>query len=214
FVPHDALWSVHDLAGDFLAAMRWQAVHEHCRRVGDGHHFGIDAPVGESLAALFVLGFIAHAGPDIGGDQMRAPAGVQGIGELLQDVACRFADTLRLELVALGGGYMQLEFEDFGGLQPGIGHVVAVAYPGHGLAFDGPEVLDEGEDIGQDLAGVEFVGQPIDDGYARVRRKALYAGLFEGSDHDQIDHARDHARGVFDGLGAPKLRVASGKMDD
>ena len=50
-------------------------------------------------------------------------------------------------------------------LQPGVGHVVTVAYPRDRLAPDAATLLDVGEDVCQDLAGVEFVGQTIDDGY-------------------------------------------------
>jgi hypothetical protein len=68
---------------------------------------------------------------------------------------------------------MHREAQQIGRLQPGVGHVVAVAHPGHHLALDGAAVLDEGEDVGQDLAGVELVGQAVDDGHARVLGKAL-----------------------------------------
>jgi hypothetical protein len=85
------------------------------------------------------------------------------------------------------------EAQQIGGLQPGVGHVVAVAHPGHHLASDGAAVLDEGEDVGQDLAGVELVGQAVDDGHARVRGKALDLVLLEGADHHQVGHAADDA---------------------
>jgi hypothetical protein len=34
-------------------------------------------------------------------------------------------------------------------------------------------VFDVGEDVGQDLARVVFVGQPVDHRHARMRREAL-----------------------------------------
>src|SRR3546814_18229653 len=58
------------------------------------------------------------------------------------------------------------------------------------------------------------VGQPVDDGHARVRGEAFDACLLEGADHDQIDHAGNDARGVLYGFGAAQLRVAGGKMSD
>src|SRR3546814_12004780 len=95
FVPDDALRPVYDLAGDFLAAMGRQAVHEDGIRIGGGHHVGIDAPVGESLAALFVFGFVTHAGPDIGGDQVGALACLQGVGKFPQNTCGRLTDAVR-----------------------------------------------------------------------------------------------------------------------
>ncbi len=81
------------------------------------------------------------------------------------------------------------------------------------LPGDGAAVLDEGEDVGQDLAGVEFVGQAVDDGHARVRGKALDLVLAEGADHHQVGHAADDAGAVLDRLGAAQLAVARGQVD-
>ena len=47
-----------------------QAMHEQRIRFGDGHHFCIHNPVGKSFAACIVLTLKAHAGPDIGGNQV------------------------------------------------------------------------------------------------------------------------------------------------
>jgi hypothetical protein len=78
-VPDDRLRPVDHLGLDLLAAMRRQAVHE--ERVGArrGHHLGVDAPVGEGDPALGVLGLVAHARPDVGGDDVGIAAGVERI---------------------------------------------------------------------------------------------------------------------------------------
>ena len=76
------------------------------------------------------------------------------------------------------------------------------------LPRDGAALLDEGEDVGQDLARVIFVGQPVDHRHARMRGEALDDRLLEGADHDDVDHARDDARDVLDRLAAAELRVA------
>src|SRR5690606_29761241 len=146
-----------------------------------------DAPVGEGGAAGVVLGFVAHAGPDVGGDQVGAAAGFDGVVELAQHAGGRGAHAGRVELVAARGRHVQREAQHFGGLQPGVRHIVGVADPGHRLAGYGAAVFDIGEDIGQDLARVKLVGQAVDDRHARVRGKALDAGLLEGADHDDVD---------------------------
>ena len=63
--------------------------------------------------------------------------------------------------------------EDFGRLQPGIGHIVAVTDPGNDATFQAIGIddaalvhaagFDESKQVGEDLAGVEFVGQTVDD---------------------------------------------------
>jgi hypothetical protein len=91
-----------------------------------------------------------------------------------------------------------------GRLEPGVGHVVAVADPGHRAPRDRAAVLDEGEDVGQDLAGVVFVGQAVDHRHPRVRGEALDDRLLEGADHHQVAHAEITWR-VLDRLAAPEL---------
>jgi hypothetical protein len=141
-------------------------------------------------------------------------AGFQRVAETLIAVC---ADCLRQrpifhQLRSRGRAHVHLEAQQLRSLQPGVGHVVAVAHPGHGLASDGAAVLDVGEDVGQDLAGVELVGQAVDDGHARVLRKALDLGLLEGADHHQVHHAADDAGAVLDRLGAAELAVAGGQV--
>ena len=57
-----------------------------------------------------------------------------------------------VHLVATGGADMNCEAQQVGGLQPGVGHVVAVAHPSHHFALEAiqgvvhvPTVLNEGE---------------------------------------------------------------------
>jgi hypothetical protein len=101
-----------------------------------------------------------------------------------------------------------------GGLQPRVRHVVGVADPGHGAAGNRAALLDEGEDVGQDLARVVLVGQSVDDRHPRMGGKALDLGVLVGADHHDVDHPRDHAGGVFDRLAATQLRVAGGDVND
>lgn len=97
---------------------------------------------------------------------------------------------------------MQGEVKHFGGLDPGIGHIVGIAYPSNSFAFDGATVLEESKYVGQDLAGMEFIGKAVDDRNPGVGGKALDARLLEGADHDDINHAGDDSGGVFNGFGA------------
>ena len=73
-------------------------------------------------------------------------------------------------------------------------------------------MLQKSEDVGQDLAGMELVGQAVDHRHSRVRGKALDLVLAVGADHHQVDHAADHPRAVLDRLGAAQLAVARGQV--
>jgi hypothetical protein len=114
-------------------------------------------------------------------------------------------------IIPLGARQPQREVEVGGGLDPGVGHVVAVADPRHGLPAHLPQVLPHGEEVGQHLAGVRQVGEPVDDGDVGVGGQQLHVGVREGADHDAVHVAREHARGVGDGLAAPQLHVARGE---
>ena len=74
-------------------------------------------------------------------------------------------------------------------------------------------MLDEGEDVGQDLAGVEFVGEAVDHRHAGVFGEALDDRLLEGADHHDVAHPRDHLGGVFDGLAAAELGITRVEVD-
>ena len=193
--------------------MRRQAVHE--ERIGPGcsHHLGVDAPVGEGDLALGVLGFVAHAGPDVGGHHVGVATGVERVLEHLQAIVAAQAHRHRVDLVAVRRAHVQGEAQDVGGLQPGRRHVVAVADPGDDLAFHAAALLDAGEHVGQDLARVVFVGEAVDHRHPRVRGEALDDRLLEGTDHHDVDHSRDHARDVLDRLPARELRVAAIEVD-
>ena len=107
---------------------------------------------------------------------------------------------------------MHPKAQNLAGLQPGVGHVVAVSHPGHRLALNRAPVFDECEDVGQDLAGVKFIGQAVDHRHPRVAGKALDLGLLVGADHHQVHHAADDAGAVLYRLCPAELAVAGGQM--
>ena len=83
------------------------------------------------------------------------------------------------------------------------------------LPVDRAAVLDEGEDVGQDLARVVFVGQAVDHRHARVarrRRSSLVCSkvrIITRSTMRLITRAA-----VLDRLGAAELAVAGGQVHD
>jgi hypothetical protein len=75
-------------------------------------------------------------------------------------------------------------------------------------------VFDVGKDVRQNLAGVKFVGQAVDDGHAGMLGKALDFGLLISANHHQINHAADDFGAVFNRLGSAQLAAVSCQMNN
>ncbi len=71
-------------------------------------------------------------------------------------------------------------------------------------------VLPDGEQVGEELARVEVVGERVDDGHGGARRHLLEAGLAVGAPDDRRDHALEHPRRVGRRLLAAELAVRRG----
>ena len=57
------------------------------------------------------------------------------------------------------------------------------------------------------------VGQPVDHRHGRMARELVQLSRLVGADHDRVDIARQHARGVGHGLAAPELTVGGVEKD-
>src|SRR5579859_2160898 len=75
-VENNAAWAVEDIAGNFLAAVGRQTMHEPGMRRRLGEQLGVHLEFGELLATQFALGLLTHARPNIGVDDVRLPDGV------------------------------------------------------------------------------------------------------------------------------------------
>ena len=110
-------------------------------------------------------------------------------------------------------GDFEPEVEPRRGVDPGRQHVVVVARPGDLAAADRTALLLERHQVGQHLAGMRLLGEAVDDRNRRVRRHFPHVVLAEDSNDDRVDIARQHARGVGDGLAAPELHLGPGQHD-
>ena len=89
----------------------------------------------------------------------------------------------------------------------GVEHVVSVADKAHFESLElAPEFADSHE-VGEHLTGVAVVGEAVDDGDRAVLGERLDLALGEGADHDCVDKARKHARGVFNRFAPADLQV-------
>ena len=120
-------------------------------------------------------------------------------------------------IVAFGTGEREIEPEDGGGLDPRMGHVVAVADPGEARAARleraGAEPLPDGEQIGEHLTRVRQIGEAVDHRHRREARQLLGDVVPEGADDDGVAVAAEHARGVAQRLAAADLRALRGEID-
>ena len=141
-------------------------MHEQGIRFCHLHHGFIDAPIGKGFFARFVFRFVAHAGPHICRDQVCTFTGLMGVFEKPRAVSASNAHHGWVNFVATGRAQVNLEALQVGSLQPSIGHVVAITHPRDRFALNRAAMLNVGKDVRQNLAGMEFIGQAIDDGYA------------------------------------------------
>ncbi len=111
------------------------------------------------------------------------------------------------------GGDVQREVEALRGMDPGGQHIVGIAGPGDGAPADRPLVLLEGHDVGHDLARMREPRQAVDHRHGGIGRKLGQRIVVEDADHDGVDIARQHPRGVGDGLAAAELHLGAGEHD-
>jgi hypothetical protein len=100
-----------------------------------------------------------------------AGAGLERVVEDLVAAVVADAGHGRVHLVAAGRADVHREAQDLGRLQPGVGHVVAVADPGHdlapqalqgvGVAAPCAAVLDEGEQSARIWQGWNSLVRPL-----------------------------------------------------
>ncbi len=167
------------------------------------------------MAALAVL--VAHRHPGVGDDAV-------GVLRRRHRDRGRRRSRRRICLAQASSGFVRRELrrrrdveaegEALGGMHPGRQHVVGVAGPGDGAAVDRAAMLLEGHHVGHHLAGMREAGQAVDHRHGGVAAPARRTHVVvEDADHDRIDIARQHARGVGDGLAAAELHLGAGQHD-
>src|SRR5260370_902768 len=88
-----------------------------------------------------------------------------------------------------------------------------IAGRGDGAALYRTAMLFEGHQVSHDLARMRAPGQAVDDGYGGVRGELQQRIMVENADHDGVDIARQHPRGVGDGLAAAELHFRTRQHD-
>ena len=205
---------------DLLAAVGGQAVQDDGVGAG-GVHGGLGERVGhERGRPVAALGLLAHGHPGVGGEHVGAvergragpattrhrPAGGGG-------AAPGVLDHVGARQVPLRPGQPHVHARGRPGQGVGVGHVVRrVAEVGEREPGQPARALAHGLQVGEQLAGVEVVGEGVDHGDGADRGHPLDPLVGAGAPDDGGDLPVEHAGGVLDRLAPPELRP--GGVDD
>ncbi len=92
-------------------------------------------------------------------------------------------------------------------------HVVSVTEVRDPNAREPAQALADRHQVGEDLARVGDVGQPVDDRHARVGGELLHILMRERADDDAVEIAREHVRRVLDRLAAAELKIVGAQVE-
>ena len=183
------------------------------------HQRGIDGETRERRSPGLPFGLLAHRGPDVRVDGLGAEGGLGGIVQKDDRPAGRRralagrSDDVGRGLVTRRRGDPQLEAAERGGLDQRMADVVAVADEGDLDTGEAAELLLEGQDVRERLAGMVLVRQRIDHRDRRRCGQLLDRRLREGADGDGIEIQRQRARGVADRLATTHLELIGPEHD-
>ena len=163
---------------------RWAG--RQCRKMASGaargHQVVVDREPLEGAPAGLGLGLLAHRGPHVGVDHIGPGHGLARPGR--RPRARRRARCSRSRSVADsskpgGRGDPHLHAHRSGGQGQRPAHVVAVADVGDHPPVEGPELLADGQQVGQGLHGVAGVGEQVDHRNLVDRGHPLDLGVLE-----------------------------------
>ena len=183
-------------------------MHEAALRAGIVHEHLGDTIGSQFLDTLFpdTVG-LAHRDPNIGVDHMGTLGCFHGIGDKLQNCAGLGGDCLTLlhqflvgEVLGRGAGnevHAQLgtaNHERIAHVEPGVTHVNQL------LAGKIAEMLTDGQEICQDLGGMELIGEAVPNGNACVFCQIFHDGLGKTAVFNTIVHTAQDSCSVRNGF--------------
>ena len=208
--------------GGLVVVEGGQTVHEHGLGAGLRHQLGVDLIGGQVVDALLPdLHGLAHGHPHVGVDHVGVLHGRGGIGEEFQRGAglggngLTLADQRRFGEVLLRGAGHEVHTHFGAAHHQGVAHVVAgVAHVHQLLALQAAAVLLNGQEVRQNLGGVELIGQAVPHGNVGVLGQLLHNALAEAAVLDAVKHAAQDAGGVGDALLFADLGAAGVQIGD
>ena len=201
---------VDHLGAHLLAAMRRQAMHEQRLRLGAGHQARHRPGTASSRRRRRSASLVAHRDPHVGHDRIGA-----------RDRLVRVLDHLdaapgarRPRPAPRAPGRARADRPAAAGNRSAAAawiHEVATLLPsptqrGCGPRI-GPRCSSKVITSAMIWQGCEQVGQAVDHRHGGCLGQLQELGVAVGADHDRIDVAREHARGIGDRLAAAELHV-------
>ena len=127
--------------------------------------------------------------------------------------AIRVLDHGFVRLVTLGGGCDEVHPELRARDHQRVADVVPVSQIRDADAVELAEALTDRHHVGERLARVGLVREPVDDRDVRVGGQLIDVRLRERTDHDPVEVARKNAGRVLDRLAAAELQVACREVE-
>ena len=165
----------------------------------------------QRFEADFTLSLLAHAGPYIGIEHIGALGSLEeilfnsnGAAGLRCVLLCQTQD-FRIRLIALRTSADHIHANLSAGKHQRMCHVVAIADINQLAALEHLHLLLNGKDIRQCLAGMQQVGQTVDNRYACIFSQLDNGIMGEGTDHNTVNEAGQHACSITNRFAAANL---------
>lgn len=170
----------------------------------------------EGRVTLGGFGFLSHAGPDIGVDEIGIAEGGGGIGRLgdlgLWAMGLELFEPGILKEVAIDAEESKSHAGEAGGEGERAADVIGISDVGDLFADAGVDRFLHGHEIGEGLAGVSCIGEPVDDGECVVAGEFIDGGVSEGAGHHEIAVFGENANEVFGAFASLPAYIAA-KVD-
>ena len=156
---------------------------------------GVDLIGREDFFALLGFGFLAHAGPGVGVDDVGALDGLMRVAVEVDLAATLFGkvasqiDGLGLNVIPSGTRMGEVAAQLGDDVHEGDGNVIAIADKSHVHALERAEFFDDGQGICHGLAGMVVIAQAVDDGNAGPLGQFENVLVSEDTRHDAVDIA-------------------------
>src|ERR1700676_2313767 len=216
-IEDNGVQRVDDLVGHFLAAMRGQAVHESRMRLGELHERGIRLVGSENRGPFRLFLFVSHARPGISINRIGSGNGFARVGQdaerslgLVRN-GLRHGDDYGIETVGLRRRDRNFRAHRGARQKQRVRHIVAVANVGKMNLGEIAEMLVQGEEVGERLAGMFEFAQRVDDRNAGVSGHLFDHSMTEGAQHNDVDPAFEVVGDVVERLAGIE---AAGRLVD
>ena len=208
--------SVGHGVGDLVVAVGGQAVHDDDIFVGFGDQLFIDLVGMESCFADLLLGFLAHAGPGVGVNDVGAlhclvrvaqqadvgtGAGGNSVGQF---------QWFRGEIIAFRGGDGEIGPQAGADMHQGDGDIVTVADEGDIEALEVAKFFLDGEGVGHALAGVVVIGKTVDHRDTAPASQVDNMLVVKNARHEDMDVTGEDAGDIGDGFALTEADFSGG----